>query len=247
MSPTPLTATPDETITGIPAYGTLIQVQSDAGPPVVFVNIEGVGDITGPGLTVAEVETTSHSTGAPVRSWVPSLIDTGDFSFPCFWNPSDPTQSISSPYGLESLFWSRKLTLFQLVNTDPAHRTRQFRGFVKSIAETAPVAGIMTRQVALRITTPLQDVASAIAMNPQNATATAAGGPGTFEVVVGGSHAPWQALSTVPWITITAPLGVTEGDESVAYTTAANSGTARTGHIEIAALALSFAVNQAGT
>jgi len=243
--PSPFAAAPDDTITGIPAYGTLIQVQSDPGPPAVFVNIEGVGDITGPGTNIAEAETTSHSTGAPVRSFIPTLIDPGELSFPCFWNPSDPTQSLSSPYGLESLFWSRSITTFQLVNTDPTHRTRQFRGFVKSIAETAPVAGIMTRNTAIRITSPMMDVPSAISLEPDNATALTAGGPGTFDVKTGGSNAPWQAQSGVPWITIDDPVGLQTGDQTVNYTVASNgTGSPRTGHILIAALSLSFTVTQ---
>ena len=245
----PYTAAPDDEVTGIPAYGTLIQVLSDAGPPEVFVNIAGVGDITGPNTALAEAETTSHSTGAPVRSFIPTLIDPGDISFPCYWNPSDPTQSVNSPYGMEYLFWNRVITKFRLVNTDPTHRTREFKGYPKTLGETYPVAGVCTRQIAIRITTPYHDVASAISLEPDNASAAAAGDPsGTFDVKTGGSNAPWIPVATVPWITITDPVASTVGDDTVTYTVAANAtGSDRTGHINIAALSLSFTVDQLGT
>jgi len=234
-------------VTGIPAYGTLIQVLSDAGPPEVYTNIEGVGDITGPNTAIAEAETTSHSTGAPVRSFIPTLIDPGELSFPCFWNPADPTQSIKSPYGIEALFWGRVITKFQLVNTDPTHRTRQFKGFVKTIGETYPLAGIMTRNTAIRITTPYKDVAPAIFVEPDNASSTGTGEPGTFDVKTGGSNAPWLAAPDVSWITITSPTEYTTGDAEVSYGVQPNTlgAPARTGHINISALSLSFTVNQA--
>src|SRR5262245_19531705 len=85
--------------TGDPSFGTQIQVLTSAAgvDPETFVTIEGVGDIDGPSMSIAETETTSHSTGVPVRTFIPSLIDPGTLSFPCFFNPSDPTHSLSSP------------------------------------------------------------------------------------------------------------------------------------------------------
>lgn len=237
----------DAPVTGFPAYATLIQVQSSSSPEA-FTTIAGAGDIAGPNTTMGEVETTSHSTGAPVRSYVPSLADPGELSFPCYWNPVDPTQSIDSPFGMEALFWSRRITKFQLVAPDASHRTRQFFGFVKSIGETYPVQGVMTRNIAIRITSPLTDVAAAVNVTPASANATKAGGPGTFDVAAGGSQAPWRALPDAAWITVSAPVGESVGDDTVDYTTAANPGTTdRTGHININGLGLTFTVTQSGT
>ena|SRR5580765_3952575 len=236
----------DILVTGIPAYGTLIQVLADEGPPQVFVNVEGAGDISGPANSMGEIETTSHSTGAPVRSFIPGLIDSGALTFPCFWNPTDPTMSQTSPFGMERLFFSRKVTLFQLVLPDPTHRTRQFPGFVNSLGETAPVAGVLTRAVSIRLTGPYVDVPAAITMDPVSGTALQAGGAGTFDVISGGSHAPWQALATASWITVSDPIGFQEGDNTVNYTTEANAtGTPRTGHIDISGLNMSYAIEQA--
>jgi hypothetical protein len=220
----------------IAAFGTLIQVLSTASPEA-YTTIAGVGDITGPNTNVAEVETTSHSTGSPHKTFMPTLIDDGDLAFPCYFNPSDPTHSLFSPYGLENLFQNRAVTSFQLVNTDPNKRTRKFRGFVKQLGETYPVQGICTRQATIRITSVPTDVVAAVTLAPVNdLTETAAGAPSKTITVTSSSTTPWLAHSDAPsWLSITSPLTPTTGDGTVTYAVAASVAPtpARTGHITI--------------
>lgn len=226
-------ATPS-TDPAIAAFGTLIQVLSVATPET-YVTIAGVGDITGPNTNVAEVETTSHSTGQPHKTFMPTLIDDGDLSFPCYFNPSDPTHSLFSPYGLENLFQNRAVTNFQLVNTDPARRTRKFRGFVKQLGETYPVQGVCTRQATIRIASVPTDVVAAVTLTPtDNLTETAAGSSKTIAVASAGTT-PWMATKDVAWITITAPVSPVTGAGSVNYTVAASTAPnpIRTGHITV--------------
>jgi hypothetical protein len=235
---------------GIPAYGTLIQVLSSGGSTTeAFTTVEGVGDITGPTNAMAEVDVTSHSTGVPIKQTIPGLIDLGDLSFPCYWIPGEPTQAPDSPFGMEYLFINRVVTKFQLVAPDPTHYTRQFHGFIKGMGEDYKVAGVMTRNIAIRITTPLLAVPSPIMLTPSSASPTAAGSPtGTFSVKAGGSNAPWSPVASDTWITITSPTGIQVGDASVTYAVAANStGTARTGTITITGLGLVFSISQAGS
>jgi hypothetical protein len=238
-------------VSGIPAFGTLIQVLSSAGPPEVFVTIAGVGDITGPANTIAEVDVTSHSSGAPIKQTLPGLIDLGDIAFPCYWNPSDPTQNVSSSYGLEYLFFNRIVTKFRLVIPDPTHRAREFYGFVKSIGEDYKVAGVCTRNVAIRITSVMSDVASPINVTPSSLSTPAAALPtSTFNVAAGGSLAPWTAVPDVSWITVTTPSGPQTGDGDVTFSVAANVTapvTPRVGHINISGLGLVFTVDQSDT
>jgi hypothetical protein len=229
---------------GIPAYGTAIQVWTGTD----FATISGVGDITGPNTSIAEVETTSHSTGAPHRTFIPTLIDDGELSFPSFWQPTDPTQSITSTYGLEYLFQNRIITRFRLINTDTAHRTREFKGFVRNLGETYPVQGVVTRNVTIRITSVPTDTASPISLTPTSAAAPAAGTPaGTFDIELGGSSTPYACVPDQGWITVTDPVGTTSGDQTVNYTVAAQApaAPARTGHIMMAAVGLTFTIDQA--
>ena len=233
--------------TGDPSYGTQIQVRTSAEgvTPETFQTIEGVGDIDGPSMNMAEIETTSHSTGVPIRTFIPSLIDPGTLSFPCFFNPSDPTHSVSSPYGLESLFYGRKVTKWRLINTDANQRTREFYGFVREMGESYPLEGVNTKDTVVRITGRMTDVVFTVAFTPATATPLAAGGPGTVAVGVGGSSAAWTPSSDVGWVTITSPTVPTTGDGDVAYTVAANGAgqPERTGHITV--LGTQFTVTQA--
>jgi hypothetical protein len=238
------------TIDGIPAFGTLVQVLSGSTPTETYTTIAGVGDITGPSNAMAEVDVTSHSSGAPIKRTVPGLIDLGDLAFPCFWNPDDPTQNISSPYGMEYLFFNRIVTKFQLVMPNESHRTRQFQGFVKTMGEDYKVAGVCTRNVAIRITSPMLDVASPISLTPaQDLNVPNAGAPsGTFTVKTGGDNAPWTAVPSDPWITITSPTAPQTGDGAVDYAVAAGTpGTPRSGSITITGLNLVFNITQVGT
>jgi len=242
-------AAADPSVGGIPAYGTLIQVQSSTSPEA-YTTIEGVGDITGPTNAMAEVDVTSHSTGIPIKQTIPGLIDLGDIAFPCYWIPGSPTQVASSNYGLEYLFFNRIVTKWQLVAPDPTHYTRQFKGFVKTLGEDYKVAGVMTRNVAVRITSPFVTVPAPMTLTPpQNLTVPNAGAPtNTFAVAAGGSAAPWTAVASDPWITITTPTAPQQGDGNVTYAVAAGTaGTPRSGSIAITGLGLTFNITQMAT
>ncbi len=69
-------------------------------------------------------------------------------------------------------------------------------------------------------------------ISPSNAAFGASGGSSSVSVTPS-STCPWQATSTVNWITITSGASGT-GNGTVNYTVAANNGPAQTGYIDIA-------------
>ena len=229
----------------VAAFGTQIQVLSQATPPT-FTTIAGVGDITGPNTSVAETETTSHSTGKPHRTFIPTLIDDGDLAFPCYFNPSDPTHSLFSPFGLENLFQNRAVTKFRMVNTDGTHRTREFLGFVKQLSETYPLAGVCTRATTIRIASVPTDVQAVVTLVPVNdLLETAAGAPSKTVAVTSTDTLAWLATSDASWLTVTSPTTPTVGNGTVTYAVAASVAPTpiRTGHLTIGNQ--SFTVTQA--
>ena len=229
----------------VAAFGTQIQVLSTASPEA-FTTIAGISDITGFNTSIAETETTSHATGKPHRTFIPTLIDDGDLSFPCYFNPSDPTHSLFSPYGLENLYQNRAVTKFRMVNTDATHRPRVFLAFVKQLGETYPLAGVCTRQVTLRVASVPTDVQAVVTLLPtNNLTEVAAGGSATVAVTSTDTLA-WTATSDAPaWLTVVSPTTPTVGNGSVSYSVAASVAPtpARTGHLLIGNQ--SFTVTQA--
>ena len=220
-------------IDAIASYGTQLQVRSSADgvTPKEFTTVFGVGDIDGPSLSIDEIETTNHSTGVPIKTFIPALIDPGELGFPCFWNPLDPTQSPLSPYGMENLFYARKVTDWRLIATDPARTTRQFRGFLKEKGEAYPVAGVVTHNIKVRISGAMAYVQASVTVTPATATPAAAGGAATATVATTDEQA-WFPVALQSWITITAPTGPTVGNGSISYTIATNDTLApRTGQI----------------
>jgi hypothetical protein len=228
----------------VAAFGTQIQVLSTATPEA-FTTIAGVGDITGFNTNIAEMETTSHSTGKPHRTFIPTLIDDGDLAFPCFFNPSDPTHSLFSPYGLENLYQNRAVTKFRMINTDSTHRTRVFLAFVKQLGETYPTAGVCTRQVMLRVASVPTDVQAVVTLVPINDLTETAAGSTKSIAVTSTDTLGWAATSDASWITINSPTTVTVGNGSVSYTVPASVAPTpiRTGHILVGNQ--SFTVTQA--
>ena len=69
------------------------------------------------------------------------------------------------------------------------------------------------------------------------------GGTGSIAVTATGSNCQWTATSNAAWISITAG-GTGSGNQSVAYSVAANTGAARTGTLTVAGQ--TFTVDQAG-
>lgn len=140
--------------TGIASFGTLIKVGNGSSPQV-FYTIAGVKDIDISGPSVDEVETTTHSTGSPHRTFKPTLIDDGSISFECNFDPTHDTHSLTVVYGLAYLFQNRTTRAFQILtnNSDGSQQTRQFQGFVQELSESYTVDGLNIRNVTIRIST----------------------------------------------------------------------------------------------
>jgi hypothetical protein len=76
-----------------------------------------------------------------------------------------------------------------------------------------------------------------LSVSPQSESFAASGGDGTVRVTASGSNCGWSAASNVPWITVAATAG--NGNGSVRYSVAANTGAARTGTMNVAGTTIS--------
>lgn len=145
--------------TGIPSFGTLIKV-SDGASPNVFQTIAGVKDITISSST-SKAETTTHSSGIPMRTYVPTLLEPGQIKFVVNFDPSHASHSLTSDYGLEYLWRNRVRTRpfrLETIKADGSIRIQQFIAFVENIEASFPVEGIQTRNITLQISGDVEDV-----------------------------------------------------------------------------------------
>ncbi len=137
-----------------PAINTLLKI--GYGSPEVFSVIANVGDLSGPSLSAAVVDVTSHSTGTPWREKIVTLLDGGDIQLPLFFIPSSPGNQ--NPFGhdgtngLLAVFTSRTLKNYEMVFPDQAQTTYSFQAYISKFNFKEPVAGVIAADVTFTIT-----------------------------------------------------------------------------------------------
>ncbi|MCG6534845.1 MAG: hypothetical protein L7F78_09170, partial [Syntrophales bacterium LBB04] len=168
-----------------------------------------------------------------VKAWVLSQN-------PNCYNPTGYTLCLSSLTGLQQSHFQDVLVPYSdsspiidrtasLAQADHNDMNTIFFGFTEA-------TGGRTQHVSLtNLAVFFPQTTCSYALSPDNATYTAAGGPGSFNVTTTTS-CPWTAdNASSTWITITSGLS-RSGNGTVTYTVAPNTGAARTGYINIVGL-----------
>lgn len=132
------------------AEGTLLQLGAGTSPET-WQTIANVGDITGPAFDSTVVDITSHSSQAPFRQRIVTLLSIGDVTFKCFWVPQNDTQrnAITGVFGgIRYNYINRLLKEYRLRYTDGSS-SDTFNAYVTKLSEVAPVAGVYEMTVTL--------------------------------------------------------------------------------------------------
>lgn len=147
----------------IPAIGTLLKV--GYGSPEAFYSVANIGDITGPSISAAVVDVTSHtSPSAPWHDKITTLLDAGTITLPLYFVPAStapgaPGQFMGHGFvsGLGKLFTNRGLAPgigynWKIVFPDGVPTTYAFVAWISKYSQKAPVAGVLTADLELTIT-----------------------------------------------------------------------------------------------
>ena len=131
----------------VSGFGTLLKI-GDGGGPEAFTTIAEVKDISGPAFTLDTEEVTNHSTVGAYKEYIATLKDGGDVTFDLNYF-GDATHE-----ALRDAYENRERTNFQMVFpiTAPGNEQIDFSGFVTNLGMSAPVAGILTQSVTVKIT-----------------------------------------------------------------------------------------------
>ena len=140
------------------AEGTLLQIAQSGVSPAIYNTIANVGDITGPSISATVVDVTSHSSAAPWRQKIPTLLDPGTISVKLFFIPaSDGSFGVpNTPFGhngtngLLSVFKARTLNPYAFVFTDGT--TYFFNAYCTKFSQVAMVAGVYEATVEFTVT-----------------------------------------------------------------------------------------------
>lgn len=131
---------------GLGAINTLLQYGNGASPEV-WTTVVNVGDISGFDLKMAHVKTTSHSTGNPWDTKVPTVGDAGQLSFPVFYIP----QSSSHAFLLNEIA-NRIIRPWRMVWALSGGVAWQCDGFIVGVKGEAKVADVEKAMLTIELT-----------------------------------------------------------------------------------------------
>lgn len=130
------------------SHGTLLKLGDGAGSEV-FTTIAEVKDISGPQLSRASHDATSHSSSG-WKEKVAGIKDGGTVTFSINWVPNNATHDGST--GLLAKFLSTSANNFKIVENTSSPLTWTFAGIVTAFNTSKPVDGIRGGDVTIDIT-----------------------------------------------------------------------------------------------
>ncbi len=135
------------TQSALPAINTLLQY-GNGGSPEVFTTIANVGDIPGPSMSATKVKTTSHSTGNPWGTSIPTVLEAGEAGVPVFYVAGSVTHLF-----LLNEFRTRTIRNWRVTwpgtgNPTPANDLYfQCEGYISGFKFDSPVEGVQKATV----------------------------------------------------------------------------------------------------
>jgi hypothetical protein len=129
------------------ATGTQLQL-GDAQTTEVFTTVAEVTDISGPNISVGEIDTTSHD-NVGWRSYIPTLADGGEVTFEIEYDMTAATH-LETTTGLVAVVLGRMVRNWRIVPPGQSKRWN-VRGFVSSFEPGYPVGDKQTASITIKV------------------------------------------------------------------------------------------------
>lgn len=110
-----------------------------------FTSIKACKDITLPSASTDEIDITTHDSEG--KEFMDGDTDYGEVGFDINYDPGEATHVL-----LQALSQSKDRHDWQAVMVDDGAQTWEFEGWVKTFTLSAPVSGVYTATVAIRVT-----------------------------------------------------------------------------------------------
>lgn len=131
----------------VSSFGTFLQIGNGATPTESFTTIAEVRDISGPNYSLDTEEVTNHSTVGGYKEYIPTLKDGGEVTFDLNFFQHTTHDGLFDDYE------ARTRRNFRIVFPVPSgDDTFTFAAFITNIGHEAPVQGVLTRSVTLKVT-----------------------------------------------------------------------------------------------
>lgn len=125
------------------AYGAELRV-FDTLDTLDYVAVAYVRDISGPSLALDALDDTGHDSAGGTRTFQAGLLDAGEVTLELHWDAANASHDL-----LLTFMTSRLEGVFQVEWPDAT--VDNFRAFVTGFEPSAPVDGLLTASVTLRL------------------------------------------------------------------------------------------------
>jgi hypothetical protein len=134
--------------------GFLLQVGDGGSPTEVFTTIAEVKDIRGPEVKRDVIDVTNQSSPNGFEEVIPSIRRTGNVTFDVNFNPTDPTLDQTTGLLADINSTSPTPRNFRLLLNDEDDTMWSFAGYVVGFDQTAPVTGVLSASVTIKVSGP---------------------------------------------------------------------------------------------
>lgn len=126
-------------------FGITLQYDLDGMP--TWTTIANIRSLDGPALTAEVIDSTCHDESIGYRSYIEGLRDSGDVTIEIAYDPAGATHAWLHATG-------RGATKdYKITFPDTGSTTWSFSGIVTNFTPKAPVDGLMTADVTIKVTT----------------------------------------------------------------------------------------------
>ena len=136
-------------MSGISAFGTLLQLSDGASPPA-YTTVAQLTNITGPTMESEQLDVSSHDSTGGYREFVPGISNPGTVSIEGNFDPAGATHMNASG-GLLYIFEQKTVNDWKIVWPDTGSTEWTFSASIVSFETQAPFDGALTFSAELLI------------------------------------------------------------------------------------------------
>lgn len=137
----------------VASFGTILAMGADPSKTLLadtYTDIVEVHDISGPGIELSTTEATHHLSPDATREHSAGLKDLTELSFEIAFLPQEGTHGLTT--GFLKAWTDRSRVNWKMTFTDAAATTWGVKGFVTGFEVGAPLEGLLTANVTLKLT-----------------------------------------------------------------------------------------------
>jgi hypothetical protein len=124
-------------------YGSCLTVVSTSGADI---NTGQIRNITGPGVSGNDVDTTTMDSSSNYRTFVSGLLDPGEVTFSLVYDPTNTTHT-----RLTRMMGERLSTTFKVYAGSTSGNGQSFTGYVKGMSREIPMDDVITADVTIKV------------------------------------------------------------------------------------------------